>query len=163
QDVPAGVFDPLDPRRAFITGIPTQSYDMNLNVSKVNSLGGTASMGVNVIPSRTQGSFQPLNPQTQSSIQLSYTQPLLQGADIRAGQLQSHADCLGSEPLEPGSRSGQHHGVAAGRASCSCLAAFSRPPGCSLAGGREIGRTTPSRLDRAETHPGSRPADAHSG
>jgi outer membrane protein TolC len=84
QDLPVGVFDALDPRRAFIIGTPTQSYDMNLNVSKVNSLGGTASMGVNVNPSRTQDGFQALNPQTQSSIQLSYTQPLLQGAGIPA-------------------------------------------------------------------------------
>jgi outer membrane protein TolC len=80
QDALQGIFDPLDPSRALFTGPPTQSYDMNLGVSQTNTLGGTARLGVDVNPTRTQGNFLPLNPQTRSSITLSYTQPLLQGA-----------------------------------------------------------------------------------
>jgi outer membrane protein TolC len=85
QNPPAAAFDPLDPTRAIIEGVPTQSYDMNLGISKVNSLGGTASLAVDVNPTRTRDGLLPLplNPQTRSSIQLSYTQPLLQGAGVR--------------------------------------------------------------------------------
>ena len=55
---------------------------MNLGLSKINTLGGTARLGVDVNPSRAQAlpGTLPLNPQTRSSIELSYTQPLLQGA-----------------------------------------------------------------------------------
>jgi outer membrane protein TolC len=80
QDLPQGTFDPLDPSRAFIVGTPTDSYDMNLGVSKINSLGGTTSFGVTVNPMRTHGALLPLNPQTPTSISIGYTQPLLQGA-----------------------------------------------------------------------------------
>src|SRR5262249_60865516 len=54
------------------------------SVSKTNSLGGTAKLEALVIPSRTRGEFLPLNPQTSSSLQFSYTQPILQGAGIPA-------------------------------------------------------------------------------
>jgi outer membrane protein TolC len=84
QNSPQGAFDVLDPTRAFIQGPPTQSYEMNLGVSKINSLGGTARLGVNINPMRTQTDLLPLNPQTRSSIELSYIQPLLQGAGTRA-------------------------------------------------------------------------------
>jgi outer membrane protein TolC len=81
---PAGVLDPLDPTRALIEAFPTNNYTFDTSLSKTNSLGGTAKLEALVIPSRTRGVFMPLNPQTSSSIQLSYTQPLLQGAGIRA-------------------------------------------------------------------------------
>jgi outer membrane protein TolC len=81
---PIAQFDLLDPRRAFISPFPTTAYDMNLGVTKVNSFGGTATMGVNVNPMFTRGLVEPLNPQTPSSISLGYTQPLLQGGGLRA-------------------------------------------------------------------------------
>ena len=81
---PIAIFNPLDPRRALIEAFPTQSYNLNANVSKINSLGGTAQFGVNVTPSRTRSDLLPLNPQTTSNAALSYTQPLLQGAGLRA-------------------------------------------------------------------------------
>jgi outer membrane protein TolC len=85
QDNPVGAFDPLDPSRALIVGLPTTSYDMNLNVTKVNPLGGTAGFGVNVNPTFTRSRVPlPLNPQTPSNVNLSYTQPLLAGAGVRA-------------------------------------------------------------------------------
>ncbi len=80
---PLAVLDPLDPTRALIEAFPTHSYTFDTSVSKVNSLGGTAKLEALVIPQRTRG-FLPLNPQTSSSLQLSYTQPLLQGAGIAA-------------------------------------------------------------------------------
>jgi outer membrane protein TolC len=83
-DVPTAIFDPLDPRQAFIVGPATSSYDMTLGVSKVNPLGGTASFGVNVNPMRIHAPGLPLNPETPSSISLGYTQPLLQGAGVAA-------------------------------------------------------------------------------
>lgn len=84
RNPPLGVLDPLDPSQALIVGTPTQSYDLDLNVSKVNSLGGTAGFGVNVNPSRTRTDLLPLNPQTRTSLDVNYTQPLLQGAGLAA-------------------------------------------------------------------------------
>jgi outer membrane protein TolC len=81
---PTAVFDPLDPTRALIEAFPTQSYTLNTTISKTNSLGGTAQFGVNVTPSHTRSESLPLNPQTATSLQFSYTQPLLQGAGIPA-------------------------------------------------------------------------------
>jgi outer membrane protein TolC len=86
QNLPEATFDLLDPSRALIFGMPTTSYDMNLNVTKVNPLGGTAAFGVNVNPTFTRSNLVPLslNPQTPSNVSLSHTQPLLAGAGVRA-------------------------------------------------------------------------------
>jgi outer membrane protein TolC len=81
---PTAVFNPLDPTRALIEAFPTNSYNLNTTISKTNSLGGTAQFGVNVTPSQTRFEPLPLNPQTATSLSLSYTQPLLQGAGIQA-------------------------------------------------------------------------------
>ncbi len=84
---PGAQFDPLDPRRALIGGSRTDDYRFEMDLSKTTLSGGTASLGVNAVPSeRRPGidpqslqSIFPLNPQTRSSVDLSYTQPLLQG------------------------------------------------------------------------------------
>jgi outer membrane protein TolC len=81
---PNGILDPLDPTRALIAAFPNQNYTFDTSLSKTNALGGTAKLEAMVIPSRIRGQFLPLNPKTSSSIQLSYTQPLLQGAGIEA-------------------------------------------------------------------------------
>jgi outer membrane protein TolC len=82
---PLAEFDPLDPTRAIIDGSRVRAYDFNMNLSKVNSLGGTAALGVDVRPTNVSPSIGlPLNPQTPSSVTLSYTQPLLQGAGAGA-------------------------------------------------------------------------------
>ena len=78
----AAVFDPLDPSRAQIVGARTDDYDLNLGLSKTTSTGGTVNFGVNTNPRRFQPGFFPLNPQARSSLDLSYTQPLLQGGGI---------------------------------------------------------------------------------
>jgi outer membrane protein TolC len=84
-NIPVATFDPLDPRRAFIPSLPTTAYDLNLGVSKINSFGGTTTLGVTVNPMFTRTAVAlPLNPQTPSSITVGYTQPLLQGGGLRA-------------------------------------------------------------------------------
>jgi len=98
-DTPSGQIDPLDPSQAFIPSIPVSGYDMNLGLSKINSFGGTTSLGVNVNPTLTRINIPfmiavppgtvspfslPLNPQTPTSVTLGYTQPLLQGGGVQA-------------------------------------------------------------------------------
>src|SRR5205823_2585751 len=82
---PGAGLDKLDPSRALFDGLATNSYDMNLGVSKINSFGGTARLGMDVTNSRFRPDIGiPLNPQTRRSIELGYTQPLLQGGGLRA-------------------------------------------------------------------------------
>lgn len=82
---PAAFLDPLDPTRALIDGVAVHDYTMNFGLSKVNSFGGTAQLGVNVDSTKTTpGDGLPLNPQTRSAVTLSYTQPLLQGGGAPA-------------------------------------------------------------------------------
>ena len=91
---PSATTDPFDPGRSEIISTPTDAYLSTLNVTKTNVLGGQ--LGVNWIenPARFSsstfgvnplfpfGGF-PLNPQNTSTVELSYTQPLLQGAGFR--------------------------------------------------------------------------------
>lgn len=79
---PSAIFDPINPGQALITGGRTDNFSSVLNVNKINALGGTWGLGVNTSPSRFNPSGGPLNPLTQSSVNLSYTQPLLQGGRI---------------------------------------------------------------------------------
>jgi len=84
---PAAVFDPLDPSRAQVVGARTDDYDFNLGLSKTTSTGGTVNFGVNTNPRRSQPGVFPLNPQARSSLDLSYTQPLLQGGGISVNRV----------------------------------------------------------------------------
>ena len=81
REVPQAVFDPF-PFDSSINGTRTDGYNMDLGVSKTNIIGGSAKLGVNTNPLRFQPGLFPLNPQTRSSVELSYVQPLLQGAGI---------------------------------------------------------------------------------
>lgn len=76
---PVAVFDPLDPTRAVIGGTRTDNYDLDLGLSKTTRSGASARLGVRSNPTRFQPGVYPLNPNTSSSIELSLTQPLLQG------------------------------------------------------------------------------------
>ncbi|MFV2070839.1 MAG: hypothetical protein ACC645_28060 [Pirellulales bacterium] len=76
--------DPLDPDRSLIGGPRTDDYALNLDVAKTTVTGGTVAMGVNTNSSRFRPGIFRLNPQNQSSAELSFTQPLLQGGGIRA-------------------------------------------------------------------------------
>ncbi len=75
-------FDPLDPSRARIVGSRTDDYDLNLGLSKTTVTGGSVNFGVNANPQRFRPGVFPLNPRSRTSLDLSYTQPLLQGGGV---------------------------------------------------------------------------------
>ena len=68
----------------FITSFPTDGFTSDLSLSKTNVLGGKWSLDYIENPTRiaNPGPF-PLNPQDASTVTLSYTQPLLQGAGFQ--------------------------------------------------------------------------------
>jgi outer membrane protein TolC len=76
---PVAIEDPLDPTRSIITGTRTDDHDMQFDLSKTTTFGGTFNFGVNDNTSRFRPGVFPLNPENRTSLDLSYTQPLLQG------------------------------------------------------------------------------------
>jgi len=83
---PAATFDPLDPTNAIIRGVQDEGYALDAGVSKRNLLGGTANLGVNANSNRVTPGVFPLNPSDRTATELSYTQPLLQGAGRAVNQ-----------------------------------------------------------------------------
>ncbi|MFH1923782.1 MAG: TolC family protein [Planctomycetota bacterium] len=83
-ETPQGILDPLAPSGARIDGDGINRYDMGLDLSKTTVTGGTARLGVRTTPLRSSVTGLPLNPETGSSVDLSFTQPLLQGGGHRA-------------------------------------------------------------------------------
>lgn len=93
-NTPSGVNDSIDPQRTDIISTPTTAYLGTLGVTKTNVLGGQWGATLTENPTHFTGpgaiispflpaiSF-PLNPQNASNFNLSYTQPLLQGAGFR--------------------------------------------------------------------------------
>lgn len=81
--------DPLlDPTRSFIgPGSRTDNYNLGFDLSKTTITGGSASFGVNASPTRVRPGIFPLNPSSQSSAELSYTQPLLQGGGVAVNRV----------------------------------------------------------------------------
>lgn len=84
---PRAAFDPVT--GSFIGGSAIDRYRMNLALTKDNPLGGQWAFGVNVVEQNFPHSVLPpdvlpLNPQTATNTELSYTQPLLRGAGLRA-------------------------------------------------------------------------------
>jgi len=78
--VGVGVGDP--PTETRIDGDGIDQYNMGLDASKTTVTGGTAQLQVAANPWRTNEigfGRPPLNPRTAASVDLSYTQPLLQG------------------------------------------------------------------------------------
>jgi outer membrane protein TolC len=84
-ETPTAIFDPTDPLRALLIGPHVYDYTSEVRLGKTNVLGGQWLLRWVENPSRFiptgpfDGAF-PLNPQTRSTLELSYTQPLLQGA-----------------------------------------------------------------------------------
>jgi outer membrane protein TolC len=83
-----------DLTQSFITSTPTDAYLGSLGLNKTNVLGGQWALTWTENPMRFSGSSLatspffpsagfPLNPQDTSTVVLSYTQPLLQGAGFR--------------------------------------------------------------------------------
>ncbi len=67
-------------------GVPGHTYDMQMGLAKDTVTGGTAALNVRTTPTRDRFNVpgQPLNPRTPSSTEMSYKQPLLQGAGVAA-------------------------------------------------------------------------------
>jgi outer membrane protein TolC len=81
---PTAFPDPLDPNRTIIGGIRTDVYDMQFDLTKTTVTGGTFNFGVSDVTSRFQPGVFPLNPENRTSLDLAYTQPLLQGGGTAA-------------------------------------------------------------------------------
>ena len=90
-NTPTGEADLTDFTRTDLLGSPTDAFLTTLGVTKTNVLGGQWSLSATENPMRFSGSpfasttlFPgsgfPLNPENPSKVELSYTQPLLQGA-----------------------------------------------------------------------------------
>jgi outer membrane protein TolC len=83
---PRAGFNPVT--GSFIGGSAIDQYRMNMALTKNNPLGGQWAFGVNVVEQTFPHSILPpdilpLNPQTATNTELSYTQPLLRGAGLR--------------------------------------------------------------------------------
>jgi outer membrane protein TolC len=82
QEIPQAFFGPGWPPPVQIEGNRVDDYEMRLGLSKPTVSGGSLNLGVSANPSRTSAGG-PLNPETRSSVDLGFTQPLLQGAGAR--------------------------------------------------------------------------------
>jgi outer membrane protein TolC len=81
NETPNAFIDPGDPTQAIITGPRVDSFNHQVGLRKTNVLGGEWNVAANSNPTRFNGLGPfPLNPRTGSDAELSYTQPLLQGA-----------------------------------------------------------------------------------
>ena len=79
-DLPSATFvDPDNPVESVIFGSTTNRYRLDAAVTKDNPLGGTWRLGVDATRSFFSPGVFPLNPETTSSADISYTQPLLKG------------------------------------------------------------------------------------
>jgi|GEM_PF-320470 len=80
NETPFAVDDPLAPGTARIVGTATDDYALNLGLNKRTLTGGVINFGVRDNDATLLGGTRPLNPQTNSAVDLSYTQPFLRGA-----------------------------------------------------------------------------------
>ena len=81
-ETPTGLLDDIDPTQAAIRGLRTDAYRLGVGVKQPTVTGGSLDLGVNSTPRRFQPGVFPLNPESRSSLELSYTQPLLQGGGV---------------------------------------------------------------------------------
>lgn len=84
SEPPQAIFDPDDSTGARITGITTDAHNSTARLSKTNVLGGVASLAADSNFSRSRPGIFPLKPRDQDFLTMSYVQPLLQGAGVRA-------------------------------------------------------------------------------
>jgi outer membrane protein TolC len=80
-DTPTAVLGLIDPTRSQLTGAESKDYKSTVGLSKANVLGGQWVLNWTENPSRFGNDVVtlPLNPQNRTAVELSYTQPLLQG------------------------------------------------------------------------------------
>ncbi len=86
---PSSTFDTINLGRAFIAASPTDTYRGTLGLSQTNTIGGQYALNWLTTPTRIGGTganLAALNPQTPTSLEFSYTQPLLQGAGFRVNR-----------------------------------------------------------------------------
>jgi outer membrane protein TolC len=83
-DTPTPFLDPTRRLGTSIFGTTTDLYDVQVGLSKRNVLGGTVGFTLDDNNARFRPGLFPLNPQQQSSLALTYTQPLLKGAGVSA-------------------------------------------------------------------------------
>lgn len=86
REPPQAFFDPAAPAGVRIEGEQLDQYLLGVDVSKTTPTGGTLSLGVQANPLHSSAVGLPLNPETRSSVDLSFTQPLLQGGGIAANR-----------------------------------------------------------------------------
>jgi outer membrane protein TolC len=79
---PDAIFDPSDPDGTAITGLDTDSYNLGAVLSKTTITGGTATLSFDDTLERFKPGVFPLNPRNEHTLNLGYTQPLLQGGGI---------------------------------------------------------------------------------
>jgi outer membrane protein TolC len=82
SEQPAAISDPINPFNTIISGTRVDNYDLGLGITKKTITGGTLGLNVADNVARFNPGPAPLNPQARSSVTLSYTQPLLQGAGV---------------------------------------------------------------------------------
>jgi outer membrane protein TolC len=89
QESPGTTLDPSDPngQQVIIVGAATNNYAMATGVSKTTITGGSLNLDVNAAATRSNATVlkpDELNPNTTSSLDLSFTQPLFQGGGRRS-------------------------------------------------------------------------------
>ena len=77
-------YDPLNPNHALIAGTGTDNYDFRTSLQQTNTTGGTGTFSIATSPTTFRNQLVPLNRQGGPAAELSYTQPLLQGAGFQA-------------------------------------------------------------------------------
>ncbi|MEL6110912.1 MAG: hypothetical protein AAFU85_33310, partial [Planctomycetota bacterium] len=77
---PGAIADPSDPSQSLIVGSQNEGYGLDVGLSQRNLTGGTASLGVRSNRNSVTPGVFPLNPSDSTATELSYTQPILQGA-----------------------------------------------------------------------------------
>jgi outer membrane protein TolC len=84
MEPPVARFDPPGSTNTIINGFRTDQYDMQFDLSKTTVTGGEFNFGVGDVTSRFRPGVFPLNPENRTSLELSYTQPFLQGGGVAA-------------------------------------------------------------------------------
>lgn len=80
NETPIAIADPLNPGSSQIIGSSTDDYALNFGLSKRTLTGGSVNFAVRDNDTTLLNANRPLNPQTNSAVDLSYSQPLLRGA-----------------------------------------------------------------------------------
>lgn len=81
---PQATFGPGGPPDVVIGGTTNENYNLDVGLGKQLVTGGALNFDVNSNPLRTRPGVFPLNPLTRNSVDLSVTQPLLQGGGYAA-------------------------------------------------------------------------------